>query len=164
MALFSPGIFNNPIPWPISRYIDKEKTDEPGRIGDIIRTLCDDYKKEKETIIRDQNGLAVNVPLQFAKDNKRSMNITLNGERFEGRENAAKVARMLYELCGRNGGNKLMLLCAQTTGFYPISSNQDCDTKYAKLFPPNLRIFPVFGHTEGVTPKYNIKQLLIKLR
>ena len=125
---------------------------DPKTLKSIIDTLCgrfidtkEDYVYNVTESIIDHNNPTVKAPVAFSIDYFRSMSVTLNGERFDNSRDPIKLVRMFYELAGHKGGNRLMLLCTQALMSNPMLKHQDCHTKYADLFPPDIIIQPFLG-------------------
>lgn len=163
--IFAPGKYYNPIPAFVSRYVDEVIINNTERIKDLVDTLCgvridtsEDYIQNNEKKeITDQNNLTITAPVAFTKDYIRGMSVTLNGELFnDSTKTINSLVRMLYELCGHEGGSRLMLLCTQATSAHPFLYRLDCQETYAKYFPSNLMIQPMLKNAENIGLKFDI--------
>lgn len=154
---------SNNIPKPISYYIEEFFFDDPNRIQNVmehmkgvnINTVPSVFNQSSE--ILSENKESIKVPGAFASDILRQERLVINGKTMldtnlngsvEGDPNEA--ARTLYMLFGKEGAERLMLVCQQSISFYIIENflspkifGETVDGKYepgeyAKAYPNEI--------------------------
>lgn len=153
--IYTPGVYYNPIPMPVSSYYESLEVNNAERVKDIISMLrgerMETYAAKIHTDegdVIDKFGESVDVPSVFAADLARMGPFVLNGTVYSRtQENLNECARHIYRVFGIQGGARVMQVCHQGLLVFPLKNKVlplcgmlpgEISDKWAKKLPGKM--------------------------